>query len=70
MNDDRMITHRFKPEATNGGHYFADCSCGWTGGVYRSRAAAKLAHAAHRDGTPPPPPVRPAVLLAPHDRVK
>ena len=42
-----MTDHQFTPERTNHGAYFSDCSCGWSGGVYPSRADAKRAHIAH-----------------------
>lgn len=45
-----MRGHAFKPEKTNHGCYFSDCGCGWSGGVYRDRATAKEAHAAHTRG--------------------
>ena len=48
-----MTAHRFKPERTNGGAYFCDCSCGWSGGVYPDRWAAKVVHADHVAGRPP-----------------
>lgn len=56
-------SHRFMPEQTNGGAYFSDCSCGWSGGVYPSRGDAKHAHAAHVTGGPVPEPIRPTLLL-------
>jgi len=49
-------------EATNAGHYFADCGCGWGGGVHASWAQAASAWRAHRDGRTPIEPVK-AVLL-------
>lgn len=42
-----MSPHQFKPEATNAGHYFADCLCGWAGGVFTSKANAKEAWQRH-----------------------
>lgn len=58
-----MSGHKFKPETTNGGCCFADCSCGWSGGVYENRAVAKIAWEAHRDGGTPPVPLRPQFLV-------
>lgn len=58
-----MSNHKFKPEATNAGHYFSDCSCGWSGGVYPSRTDAKEAWRAHVDVTTPPEPVKPVLLI-------
>lgn len=55
------MAHKRVLEATNAGHYFADCSCGWAGGVHRDRAQAIIAWQAHRDGTPRVEPVRPVV---------
>lgn len=37
------MTHKFKPERTNGGAYFCDCSCGWDAAVAAMR---------YEDGTP------------------
>ena len=45
-----MKGHARKLERTNHGCYFADCRCGWSGGVYRDRAAAIDAHTAHTRG--------------------
>lgn len=45
-----MTAHRFKPETTNAGNCFADCACGWLGGVHRSRSLAKAAWQNHIDG--------------------
>lgn len=44
------MQHKFKPEKTNHGCYFSDCSCGKSLGVYRDRATAKDAHTAHTEG--------------------
>jgi len=44
--------HRFSPETTNGGCCFCDCSCGWAGGVYITRADARRAHSDHAAGRP------------------
>jgi hypothetical protein len=44
------MKHVFKPEKTNHGYYFSDCSCGWTGGVYETRKFAKDAQVAHKNG--------------------
>jgi len=52
-------------EATNAGHYFADCGCGWSGGVHDRRAKAAAAWAAHRDGLPRVEPVKPIVQFGP-----
>jgi len=52
-------------EATNGGHYFAECRCGWSGGVHRDRAQAIIARQAHRDGTERVQPVLPTLLIGP-----
>ena len=60
-----MSDHKFEAERTNHGCYFADCSCGWSGGVFPSRGDAKLAHTAHVTGSTIPDPIRPALLLAP-----
>jgi hypothetical protein len=48
-------------EATNAGHYFADCECGWSGGVHFGRIQASKAWEAHRSGLTPIPPVMPVV---------
>lgn len=45
-----MTDHKFKPESTNNGRSFSDCSCGWQGGVYPSRAAARDAWHGHATG--------------------
>ena len=45
-----MRGHARKLERTNHGCYFSECGCGWSGGVYRDRAAAIDAHAAHTRG--------------------
>ena len=63
-----MTDHRFEPERTNGGCYFADCSCGWAGGVYPTRADAKRAHIAHVMGRPMPEPLKPQLLLSEPNR--
>lgn len=58
--------HRFKPERTNGGAYFCDCSCGWSGGVCRDRWSAQVMHDAHAHGLPGPTDhlkVQPILLL-------
>ena len=60
------MTHKFKPERTNGGAYFCDCSCGWTGGVYPNRSDAKHAHDIHADGGEPNGAIKPMFLIAPH----
>lgn len=52
-----LTRHKFLPEATNNGHYFSECSCTWSGGVYTSRASAMAAYRAHVDGRDIPPPV-------------
>lgn len=57
--------HRKVLERTNGGNYFADCTCGWQGGVHRDRAAATRAHAAHLNGGERVEPVRPVLLICP-----
>lgn len=44
--------HRFKPERTNGGAYFCDCSCGWSGGVCRDKRSAQVMHDVHAHGLP------------------
>lgn len=62
MNDEPC---KFKPETTNGGHCFADCSCGWSGGVYVNRTAAGLAWRAHVICHTPLPPLAPVVLFGP-----
>lgn len=61
-----MTGHKALLEATNAGHYFADCTCGWSGGVYYGRANARQAHSAHKDGLEVPPHVQPTVLLTPY----
>lgn len=58
-----MKGHKKILEATNGGNYFADCSCGSNLGVYRSRAIAIKAHAAHLSGLDGPAKVKPIILL-------
>ena len=58
--------HKFKPERTNGGAYFCDCSCGWTGGVYLNRSDAKYAHDIHADGGEPNGAIKTMFLIAPH----
>mgnify|MGYP003388616262 CR=1 FL=1 len=58
-----MIDHRRELEATNAGHCFADCSCGWRGGVYPSRRDAAYAHVAHVEGSRPPQPVKPVFMF-------
>jgi len=58
-----VMTHKFKPERTNGGAYFCDCSCGWTGGVYPSRSDAKYAHDIHADGGEPSGAIKPMFLF-------
>jgi hypothetical protein len=55
-------------EATNAGHYFAECACGWRGGVHLGRTRAVDAWLAHRDGLAPVEPVRPLVLFGPRPR--
>ena len=60
--------HRAMIEATNAGHYFADCSCGWSGGVYYGRTVAREAHAAHVMGGPGPRPVQAEVYIGPRAR--
>lgn len=60
-----VVTCRGSYEATNAGHYFADCRCGWSGGVYPSRTDAVMAWSAHRDGRVVPQRVLPMVLIAP-----
>lgn len=55
--------HKFKPETTNGGACFADCACGWTGGVHPSRPRAREAWAAHRDGGERVEPINPTFLI-------
>lgn len=42
-----MSGHKRLLEATNHGHYFADCGCGASLGVYPSRSSAAAAHTAH-----------------------
>jgi hypothetical protein len=44
------VKHKFKPETTNGGCCFCDCSCGWSGGVYTNRRYAHDAHQQHAEG--------------------
>lgn len=63
-----MSAHKFKPETTNGGHCFSDCSCGWAGGVYPTRPDARLAWIAHRDEMLVPEHVRPTFLAGPRAR--
>lgn len=58
-----MTGHKAKPEATNGGHYFADCTCGWSGGVYYGRSAAVNAVHAHRAGLKGPENVKTTFLV-------
>ena len=62
--DVAMLRHRRLLEATIHGHYFADCTCGWSGGVHDGRARATAAWQAHRDGTASIEPVRPTVVFA------
>ena len=57
------MTHKFKPERTNGGAYFCDCSCGWTGGVYLNRSDARYAHDIHADGGEPSGAIKPTFLI-------
>ena len=45
-----MRGHARKLERTNHGCYFAECGCGWSGGVYRDRSTAVDAQAAHTRG--------------------
>lgn len=63
-----MAAHKFKPETTNGGNCFADCSCGWSGGVHPTRQRAKDAWNAHVNGGPPVEPLRPELLFGPRAR--
>ena len=62
-----MTKHKGEYERTNNGCYFTDCTCGWSGGVYRSRAEAREAWAAHRDGKPIPDTgrMRPVIQVPP-----
>jgi len=60
-----MKGHRRSLEATNDGHYFADCGCGESLGVYPSRAAASAAHLAHTEGRDPQGKVAPIILVGP-----
>lgn len=46
------MSHKFKPETTNGGNCFSDCACGWSGGVYQSRKDAMVVWDAHAHGLP------------------
>lgn len=55
--------HRSITEATNAGHYFSDCSCGWSGGVYPSRHDARYAWNAHTTGQTVPENVKPTFLI-------
>lgn len=59
-----MTAHKFAPEVTNGGNVFADCTCGWSGGVYSYRAVAREAWIAHTSGLPIPEAgkVKPVIL--------
>jgi hypothetical protein len=57
------VSHKRLLEATNYGHYFADCACGWSGGVHNGRARAIAAWQAHRDGAAPIEPVRPTIVF-------
>ena len=59
------MSHKRLLERTNHGCYFADCACGWAGGVHQSRLEAMVAWAAHRDGTEPVEPLRPIVQFGP-----
>jgi hypothetical protein len=52
-------------EATNAGHYFADCECGWSGGVHHNRTRANDAWAAHVNGHPPVVPVKATLTFGP-----
>ena len=56
-------THAFKPETTNGGACFADCSCGWAGGVHATRLIARQAWQAHQAGGDPVAPIPTVVLV-------
>lgn len=58
-----FASHKARPEATNNGHYFADCSCGWSGGVYYGRTRAVEAVKAHREGGAVPPSVKTTFML-------
>ena len=60
-----MKGHKRSLEATNDGHYFADCGCGETLGVYSSRDAAAAAHTAHIEGREPQGRVKPVVQFGP-----
>ena len=60
-----MKGHKRLLEATNDGHYFADCGCGASLGVYRSRTLASAAHTAHVEGREPQGKVRPVIHLTP-----
>ena len=45
-------------ESTNAGHYFSECSCGGSFGVFPSRKEAAAIHAVHAAGSgfrPAPP---------------
>ena len=59
--------HRWERERTNYGCFFTDCTCGWSGGVYRSSSEAHAAWKAHRDGKPIPDSgrMRPLVQVPP-----
>ena len=63
-----MSGHKFEAERTNHGCYFADCSCGWSGGVFPSHGDAKRAHTAHVTGGPIPEPLKPQLLLSEPNR--
>lgn len=57
--------HKRLLERTNGGCYFAECRCGWSGGVHPDRYFANRAWEAHRDGGEPPAPIPTVVLFGP-----
>lgn len=52
-------------EPTNAGHYFSECSCGWSGGVYRNRTEARSAWHAHvGQESIKVEPVKPVILIS------
>ena len=60
-----MKGHKRLLEATNNGHYFADCGCGASLGVYRSRNLASAAHGDHIEGREPHGRARPIIQVGP-----
>lgn len=60
------MKHTAVLEGTNGGACFAECTCGWSGGVRPDRSAARAAHRAHVEGRDPGEPIRPTVLPGPY----